>query len=154
MKRIKLMLIVALFALITSGGFVLFARNIDTPEQLKQFTADLDVASEIKPFIAVDEEGRRIGRIGRSNFSADVEQAGLMQEIGETANPQAAYDAAYTSDDLPATFSRQLLTGKLREELGYNAVVNAVKSGRISEKRSNESVRRIFALKFKEEYQD
>ncbi len=35
-----------------------------------------------------------------------------------------------------------------------NAVVSAVKSGRISEERINESVRRIFALKFKEESQD
>lgn len=100
-----------------------------------------------------------------------------------------------TSDDLPATLSYKLLTGKLRNELGYdgvlitdgmemgainnsypsgeaavmaieagndiillpydyresfNAVLNAVNSGRISEQRINESVLRILNLKFKD----
>lgn len=298
-----------------AGGFILFTRNMNTLEQLKQFTSDLDAACEIKPFMAVDEEGGRIRRIGLT-FSADVEQVGPMQKIGETGNPQAAYDAAYTiggyikeygfnldfapvadintnpenivigdrafgskpelvstmvsayldglharkvmgtlkhfpghgdttsdthtgyvavyktwdelleeelipfinnlektdmimtehitlknvtEDDLPATLSRELLSGKLREELGYDgvlitdamemgaiiknypagesavmaieagndiilcpydyresfsAIVNAVKSGRLSEERINQSLRRIFALKFKEEYQE
>lgn len=297
------------------GGFILYSRNMDTQEQLKQFTADLNFASEIKPFLAIDEEGGRIRRIGQM-FSADVEQVGTMQSIGETGDPQNAYNAAYTiggyikeygfnlnfapiadintnpenivigdrafgsapelvsemvsayldglhaqkimgtlkhfpghgdtssdthtgyvavyktwdellqaelipfmdnldntdmimtahitmknvtSDDLPATLSHELMTNKLRKELGYTgvlitdsmgmgairekypageaavvaieagndivlgaydfreafrAVVNAVKSGRISEERIDESVRRIFALKFKEEYQD
>ena len=297
------------------GGFILYARNMDTPEQLKQFTADLDSASEIKPFIAIDEEGGRVRRIGRT-FSADVAQIGTMQSIGETGDPQNAYNAAYaiggyikeygfnlnfapvadintnpenivigdrafgsdpalvsemvsayldglhaqkimgtlkhfpghgdtssdthtgyvavyktwdellqaelipfmdnfdntdmimtahitmknvTSDDLPATLSYEIMTNKLRKELGYtgvlitdsmgmgairdnypnseavvmaveagndivlgaydfreafSAIVSAVKSGRISEERIDESVRRIFALKFKEEYQE
>ena len=101
-----------------------------------------------------------------------------------------------TSDDLPATLSYEILTKKLREELGYDgviiadsmemdaielaypsgeaavmsieagndiillahdfreafdAVIDAVKSGRLTEERINESVRRILALKFKEE---
>ena len=297
------------------GGFVFFSQNLSTPEQVRQFTADLDAASEIKPFIAVDEEGGIVRRIGRK-FSADVEQIGTMQSIGETGDPQNAYNAAYaiggyvkdfgfnldfapvadvntnpdnivigsrafgsdpdlvsvmvsayldglhaqkimgtikhfpghgdtssdthseyaavyktwdellqaelipfmdnfdntdmimtahitmknvTSDDLPATLSHELMTNKLRKELGYtgvlvtdsmemaaireyyphgessvmaieagndivvcpydfresiNAIVSAVKSGRISEERIDESVRRIFALKFKEEYQE
>ncbi len=99
-----------------------------------------------------------------------------------------------TDDDLPATLSHELITGKLRGELGYDGVVitdamnmdaiakhyksdeaavmaieagcdvilmpydyaaafegvmNAVKSGRISEQRINESVARIMALKSK-----
>ena len=99
-----------------------------------------------------------------------------------------------TDDDLPATLSRELITGKLRDELAYDGVIitdamkmdaiakyytsdeaavmaieagcdiilmpydyalafegvmNAVKSGRISEKRINESVARIMALKNK-----
>ena len=294
------------------GGFALYARNIDTLEQVKQFTSDLDAACEIMPFIGVDEEGGIVRRIGRK-FSADVEQVGPMQDIGSTGDTQNAYDAAYTiggyikelgfnldfapvadvntnpdnivigtrafgsdpvlvsemvsayldglhaqgimgtikhfpghgdttadthtgyvavyktweelleceiipfrdnldktdmimtahitmknvtSDDLPATLSYEILTKKLREELGYdgviiadsmemdaielaypsgeaavmsiaagndiillahdfreafNAVIDAVKSGRLTEERINESVRRILALKFKEE---
>ena len=99
-----------------------------------------------------------------------------------------------TSDDLPATLSRELLTGKLRGELGYDgviitdamemgavnnsypsgeaavmaveagvdiihcpynyvesfeAILSAVRSGRLTEERINESLRRIFAVKFK-----
>ena len=97
-----------------------------------------------------------------------------------------------TSDDLPATLSKELITGKLRGELGYNgviitdamnmgaihdnyssgeaallaleagndillmpydyieafnAVLEAVRNGRISESRLNQSVQRILALK-------
>ena len=294
------------------GGFALYGRNLATMEQLKQFTASLDAACEIPPFMALDEEGGRVRRIGRK-FSADIEQIGTMQSIGDTGDPQNAYDAGYTiggyvkefgfnldfapvadvntnpdnlvigdrafgsdpqlvsemvsayvdglhaqgvmstlkhfpghgdtsadtqsgyavvyktwdellqvelipfidnmdktemimtahitmpnvtSDDLPATLSYEIMTTKLRDELGYNgvlitdgmemgailqyyshteavimaieagndivllpydyvasfnAVVNAVKSGRISEERINQSLRRIFALKFKED---
>ena len=294
------------------GGFAFFSRNIDTQEQVKKFISDLDAECTIKPFIAVDEEGGSVRRIGRK-FSADVAQIGPMKEIGDTGDPQNAYDAAYaiggyvkelgfnldfapvadintnpdnivignrafgddpylvsemvsafldglhaqevmgtikhfpghgdttndthtgyvaiyktwdelmqaelipfidnfdktdmvmaehitleniTSDGLPASLSHQLLTDRLRNELGYdgvvvtdsmemgainntypsgeasvmaieagndiilcpynyiesfNAIVSAVKSGRLTEARINESVRRILALKFKEE---
>ncbi len=294
------------------GGFALFARNLGTMEQVKQFTASLDAACEIPPFMALDEEGGRVRRLGRK-FSADIEQIGPMQEIGDTGDPQNAYNTGYTiggyvkdfgfnldfapvadvntnpdnivigdrafgsdpelvssmvsayvdglhaqgvmstlkhfpghgntsadthtgyavvyrtwdellqcellpfidnmdktdlimtahitlpnvtSDDLPATLSHTIMTEKLRDELGYNgvlitdgmemgavlqhyshteavimaieagndivllpydyvadfdAVVNAVKSGRISEERINQSLRRIFALKYKED---
>ena len=294
------------------GGFALFARNIDTQEQVKQFTASLDAELVIPPFMALDEEGGRVRRLGRK-FSADIEQIGTMQSIGDTGDPRNAYNAAYTiggyvkdfgfnldfapvadvntnpdnlvigdrafgsdpqlvssmvsayvdglhaqgvmstlkhfpghgntsndphtgysvvyrtwdellqcelipfidnmdktdlimnahitmpnvtSDDLPATLSHAIMTEKLRDELGYNgvlitdsmemgailqhyshteavlmaieagndivllpydyvesfnAVVNAVKSGRITEERINQSVLRIFALKFGEE---
>ncbi|MBR0070546.1 MAG: hypothetical protein IJP97_08630, partial [Synergistaceae bacterium] len=99
------------------------------------------------------------------------------------------------SEDVPATLSYEILTGKLRGELGYDGVIitdslemgainntwpsgeacvkaieagndlllvpynyiqafeallNAVRTGRISEERINESLRRIFALKFRE----
>lgn len=294
------------------GGFALFARNLGTMEQVKQFTASLDAACEIPPFMALDEEGGRVRRLGRK-FSADIEQIGPMQEIGDTGDSQNAYNAGYTiggyvkdfgfnldfapvadvntnpdnivigdrafgsdpqlvssmasayvdglhaqgvmstlkhfpghgntsadthtgyavvyrtwdellqcelipfidnmdktdlimtshitlpnvtSNDLPATLSHEIMTTKLRDELGYNgvlitdgmemgailqhyshteavimaieagndivllpydyvesfnAVVNAVKSGRITEERINQSVLRIFALKFGEE---
>ena len=99
------------------------------------------------------------------------------------------------SEDVPATLSYEILTEKLRGELGYNGVIitdslemgainntwpsgeacvkaieagndlllvpynyiqafeallNAVRTGRISEERINQSLRRIFALKFRE----
>ena len=294
------------------GGFAIFKRNIQSPEQLRKFTADLDAESDIPPFIAVDEEGGIVARLG-NHASFDVPKPDTMQSIGDTGDPQNAYDAGYTiggyikdygfnldfapvadvntnpdnivigtrafgsdpelvsemvsayldglhaqgimgtikhfpghgdttnnthtgyvavyktweellqcelipfidnlsktdlimtahitltnitSDDLPATLSHELLTDKLRGELGYNgvlitdsmemgainntypsgeasvmaveagndiillpydyresisAVIEAVNSGRISEERINESVRRILALKFRED---
>ncbi len=64
-------------------------------EQVKQFTASLDAACEIPPFMALDEEGGRVRRLGRK-FSADIEQIGPMQEIGDTGDSQNAYNAGYT----------------------------------------------------------
>ena len=100
-----------------------------------------------------------------------------------------------TSEDVPATLSHEIITGKLRKELGYdgvvitdamnmgailndypsgeaavraieagadiiltphdyaesfNAVLEAVRSGRISQARINESVLRILKLKYRE----
>ena len=52
-----------------AGGFVLFRKNIDDPEQLKALTSKLKEASNIVPIIAVDEEGGRIARIANNkNF--------------------------------------------------------------------------------------
>ena len=52
-----------------AGGFVLFRKNIDDPEQLKALTSKLKEASNIIPIIAVDEEGGRIARIANNkNF--------------------------------------------------------------------------------------
>ena len=294
-----------------AGGFAIFSRNIKSPEQLRKLIADLKEASSTVPFIAVDEEGGRVARLG-NHSSFDVPKPEPMQTIGDTGEPGQAFDAGstigkyikeygfnldfapvadvntnpdnivigdrafgsdpqlvsemvsafldglhsegilgtikhfpghgdttsdthsgyvavfktwdelleaelipfidnfektdlvmtahitmrnVTSDDLPATISRELLTGRLREELGYdgviitdsmemaainesypsgeaavrvveaggdiillpydyrasfNAVLEAVNSGRLTEERINESVSRILALKFKE----
>ncbi len=45
------------------GGFILFGRNIQTPEQLRKLIDDLRDISDIEPFITIDQEGGRVSRL-------------------------------------------------------------------------------------------
>ena len=71
------------------GGFILFSKNIVTPEQLKRFTGELRQACPIPPFIAVDEEGGRIARIARTQ-GFGVPTFKSARTIGKTGAPQQA----------------------------------------------------------------
>lgn len=74
------------------GGIILFGANVSTPAQLQYFTTSMRLAFPTAPFIAIDEEGGRVARIGRnSNF--DVPRYDSMEAVGNTGNPQNAYEA-------------------------------------------------------------
>ena len=45
------------------GGFILFGRNIQTPEQLRNLTEALRKHSKIEPIITIDQEGGRVSRL-------------------------------------------------------------------------------------------
>jgi beta-N-acetylhexosaminidase len=45
------------------GGFILFARNIKTPGQLRKLIDDLRDLSIIEPIITIDQEGGRVSRL-------------------------------------------------------------------------------------------
>ncbi|MDH4469537.1 MAG: glycoside hydrolase family 3 N-terminal domain-containing protein [Verrucomicrobiae bacterium] len=45
------------------GGFILFGRNIQTPEQLRHLIDSLRKHSEIEPIITIDQEGGRVSRL-------------------------------------------------------------------------------------------
>ncbi|NNE92915.1 MAG: glycoside hydrolase family 3 protein [Verrucomicrobiales bacterium] len=51
------------FKKIQPGGFILFGRNIKSPEQLRKLIDDLRDLSEIEPFITIDQEGGRVSRL-------------------------------------------------------------------------------------------
>ena len=72
------------------GGFIFFAANIVTPRQTKQFISDLQSASKYGLIIAVDEEGGLVSRIGANN-RMNFKWQPAMRQIGETGDPQAAY---------------------------------------------------------------
>ncbi len=75
------------------GGYALFARNIDTPEQLKKLTSDLREISDIPPMLLIDEEGGEISRIaGNVNFP-DVPVYPNMHYIGRTGDTELAKQA-------------------------------------------------------------
>ena len=55
----------ALFKAADPAGFILFARNIDTPEQVRALTADLRaLAGRDDLPILIDQEGGRVARLG------------------------------------------------------------------------------------------
>ena len=45
------------------GGYILFGRNIETPEQLRRLTDRLRELSDIEPIITIDQEGGRVSRL-------------------------------------------------------------------------------------------
>ena len=45
------------------GGFILFGRNIKTPEQLRKLVDDLRNLSLVEPIITIDQEGGRVSRL-------------------------------------------------------------------------------------------
>lgn len=74
------------------GGIILFAKNIATPNQTSSLIAGLQEASKYPLFIAVDEEGGRVARVGRNEEMnapkiepmAEVTESDRAYEIGET----------------------------------------------------------------------
>ncbi len=53
----------ARFKKLQPGGFILFGRNIKSPEQLRKLIDDLRDLSDIEPFITIDQEGGRVSRL-------------------------------------------------------------------------------------------
>lgn len=77
------------------GGLAYYKPNIDNPDQLRASLADAHAvtAGDVPLLLAVDEEGGTVARVaGRENF--DIEDVGDMRAIGETGDPQQAYDAS------------------------------------------------------------
>ena len=52
----------ALYKCIQPGGFVLFGRNVESPEQVRKLTDDLRELCDIIPIISIDQEGGRVSR--------------------------------------------------------------------------------------------
>lgn len=52
----------ALYKSIQPGGFVLFGRNVESPEQVRKLTDDLRDICDSAPVIAIDQEGGRVTR--------------------------------------------------------------------------------------------
>ena len=59
---------VAFFREVNPWGFILFARNIDTPEQLKRLTGDLREAVGRDAVVTIDQEGGRVERMTRPHW--------------------------------------------------------------------------------------
>lgn len=91
------------------GGIIFFAKNLESPEQTKALLDDLKQEAntlEMPPlFLAIDEEGGRVRRIGKKeSFSvAEVEPMGQLAVRGE----EAVFEAATT-------------IGSYLGELGFN----------------------------------
>mgnify|MGYP000268263454 FL=1 len=77
---------VSLFKKIQPGGFVLFGRNVESPEQFRALTDSLKDVCEIEPLITIDQEGGRVTRtreIANEPPSAQqLRKAGDMKKVG------------------------------------------------------------------------
>ena len=74
------------------GGYIIFAHNIKGKKQLKKLTKDLSESTEVRPIIAVDEEGGRVARLAKTK-SLKIKNVGEMIQIGETGNAENAKKA-------------------------------------------------------------
>ncbi len=90
------------FKALQPGGFILFGRNIKSPEQLRKLIDDLRDLSDIEPIITIDQEGGRVSR---------------LRLIGnEPPNAQALREKG----DVKLIKQHGKLTGKLLRLLGFN----------------------------------
>ncbi|MCD8142609.1 MAG: glycoside hydrolase family 3 protein [Clostridiales bacterium] len=77
------------------GGLVYFAANIVTPEQCTTMISNTQSYSKIGLFIAVDEEGGRVARIGK-NSAMGTTAFPSMSDIGSTGDVSKAYEVGST----------------------------------------------------------
>ena len=91
-----------LFRRIQPGGFILFARNIESAPQLRKLIDDLRSLSEVEPIITIDQEGGRVSR---------------LRLIGnEPPNAQQLRD----KDDVHLIQRHGDITGRLLRLFGFN----------------------------------
>src|SRR5438128_911184 len=91
-----------LFRKIQPGGYILFARNIESASQLRKLIDDLRDLSEVEPIIRIDQEGGRVSR---------------LRLIGnEPPNAQQFRD----KDDVDLIRRHGDITGRLLRVFGFN----------------------------------
>ncbi len=92
----------ARFKQLQPGGYILFGRNMKSPEQLRRLMDDLRDLSEVEPVITLDQEGGRVSRLRMIGHEPPN-----VQQIRETGNPEL--------------FTRHgRLTGQLLRQMGFN----------------------------------
>ena len=61
----------ALFRETDPAGYILFGRNVDTPEQLRELTDSLrEIHGRDRLFVCIDQEGGRVARLRPPHFGA------------------------------------------------------------------------------------
>ena len=82
------------FTIYPVGGVILFADNVNSIQQVQALTTDLQAASRYTLFIATDEEGGRVSRVGRLFEDEDFTVLPAY-EIGLTGDINVAYMTGY-----------------------------------------------------------
>ena len=78
------------FAKTSPWGFILFARNVDTPDQLRRLTGDLRDAVGRDAPIFVDQEGGRVQRLRAPHWREWLPPLDTVEAAGAAA-PRAMY---------------------------------------------------------------
>lgn len=71
------------------GGIVMFGKNITGAKQLTDFISDIQDASEIPTFIAIDEEGGKVARLANSS-AFNLPKYESAAAVGKSGNPSDA----------------------------------------------------------------
>lgn len=83
------------FSRTTPWGFILFARNIDTPEQIKALTAELRAAVGHNAPILIDQEGGRVARLLPPHWTAWENALPFMDSLPNRATRLEAMQVRY-----------------------------------------------------------
>lgn len=76
------------------GGFIYFSRNISSMEQVTRLINGMQSSSSVPLFIAVDEEGGRVARLGNANIG--VTKFPAMGVIGKSGDASKAAEVGDT----------------------------------------------------------
>lgn len=101
------------------AGFILFARNIKGPEQLRALTDELRAAVEQEPIITIDQEGGRVSRL--KEFAVEPPSAKQLTDFGDVALIK----------------QHGIITGKLLRLFGFNLNLAPVLDVLVNEKNEN-----------------
>ena len=101
------------------AGFILFARNMKTPEQLRKLTDELRASVQHEPIITIDQEGGRVSRL--KEFMSEPPSAKKLTEHG----------------DVSLIKKHGMLTGKLLRLFGFNLNLAPVLDTLVDEKNEN-----------------
>ncbi|GLQ26848.1 beta-N-acetylhexosaminidase [Sulfitobacter pacificus] len=80
----------ALFREADPFGFILFARNIDTPDQVRALCAEMREAVGREAIITIDQEGGRVQRMRAPHWREWMPPLDLVTQAGQDA-PRALY---------------------------------------------------------------
>jgi len=69
-------------------GFILFARNIDTPDQLRRLTGELRETVGWQAPILIDQEGGRVQRMGAPHWPEYLPALDQMQQASDPIRAQ------------------------------------------------------------------
>lgn len=101
------------------AGFILFARNMKTPEQLRALTDELRGSVEQEPIITIDQEGGRVSRL--KEFAVEPPSAKQLTDHG----------------DVELIKQHGTITGKLLRLFGFNLNLAPVLDVLVNEKNDN-----------------
>ena len=87
-----------LFRRLPPAGVILFARNVQDPDQLRSLTASLRAVLPIEAVIAVDQEGGRVARLRPPHWMAHPAAGQIGALYGE--DPAAGLRAAWLTGAL------------------------------------------------------
>ena len=77
------------------GGIILFAQNIQNPEQITALNSALAEASALPPFLSVDEEGGLVARLG-SNSAFNLPTYENAAAVAASGNPEDVLNMGQT----------------------------------------------------------